>query len=267
MQNIETFITQDGSIGLYDKDLDEIFHSRFGAKKEAFEKFVEPCLIYKNKSVKILDICYGIGYNTKCALQNFSKIESIDCLEINRQLVEKSAEFEFSEKINEIIKRNLDKPDFINFYIDDARKTIQKLNKKYDIIFHDGFAPHKQSVLWSENFILEIAKLCNKDTIYCTYNHSKPVLKALLNAGFIIGKVIKEGKIIATVASFNSDLIKNKYNKIELGELYTKSAITYKDFNLNLAHEEIIKNRDEEVKNSNLMSLSGYKKFCASLNF
>ena len=34
MQNIKTFITQDGSIGLYDEKLDEIFHSRFGAKTE-----------------------------------------------------------------------------------------------------------------------------------------------------------------------------------------------------------------------------------------
>ena len=39
MENIETFITQDGSVGLYDKNLNEIFHSKFGAKKEAFEKF------------------------------------------------------------------------------------------------------------------------------------------------------------------------------------------------------------------------------------
>ena len=74
MENIETFITQDGSIGLYDKTLDEIFHSKFGAKKEAFEKFIEPCFLLNNKPLKILDICYGIGYNTKCAIENFNQI-------------------------------------------------------------------------------------------------------------------------------------------------------------------------------------------------
>ena len=74
MQNIEVFITQDGSIGLYDKSLDEIFHSKFGAKTEAYEKFIEPCLMYRNKPIRILDICYGIGYNTKCALEYFSNI-------------------------------------------------------------------------------------------------------------------------------------------------------------------------------------------------
>ena len=82
MENIEIFKTQDGSIGLYDKALDEVFHSKFGAKKEAFEKFIEPSLFYKDKPTKILDICYGIGYNTKCALENFSNIQLIDCIEI-----------------------------------------------------------------------------------------------------------------------------------------------------------------------------------------
>ena len=70
LDNIEIFITQDGSIGLYDKALDEIYHSKFGAKKESFEKFVEPCFILKknglDKNLKLLDICFGIGYNTKC---------------------------------------------------------------------------------------------------------------------------------------------------------------------------------------------------------
>lgn len=260
MQNIKTFLTQDGSIGLYDAELDEIFHSKYGAKKEAFEKFIEPVLAYENKPVKILDICYGIGYNSKCALEHLKNIQLIDCLEINFELVQKSAEFEYDEKINEIIATNLKKPDFINFHINDARISIQKLNEKYDIIFHDGFAPYKQSVLWSEDFILKIANLMHKNSIYCTYNHSKPVLNALRSAGLTLGKTIKNGKTIGTIASFNPDLIKNKYSEIELMELDTKSAITYKDKNLNLKHREIIKNREIEVLNSDKISLSQFKK-------
>ena len=42
--------------------------------------------------------------------------------------------------------------------------------------------------------------------------------------------------------------------------LNTKSAITYKDKNLNLNHSEIIKNRELEVQNSNLETLSHYLK-------
>ena len=129
MRNIETFKTQDGSVGLYNVELKEVYHSKFGAKKEAFEKFTEPALALNNRSLDILDICYGIGYNTKCALENFSSINSIDCVEINSELVKKSFEFEYDEKINKIIESNLENPDFIHFYFEDIRKIIKKLNK------------------------------------------------------------------------------------------------------------------------------------------
>ena len=100
----------------------------------------------------------------------------------------------------------------------------------------------------------------HKDSIYCTYNHSKPVLNALDKTGLAIGKTIKDDKTIGVIASFNSDLIKNKYSEIELGELKTKTAITFKDKNLNLSHSEIIENRKKEIEESSLMTLSQYKK-------
>ena len=261
MKNIEIFKTEDGSIGLYNKEMNEIYHSKYGAKKEAFEKFVEPALILNNKQLKILDVCYGIGYNTKCALENFLNIASIDCLEIDKELALKSYEFKYSEKINKIIEDNIKKPSLINFFLEDARVAIKKIDKKYNIIFHDGFAPHKQSVLWSEEFIYELVSKLEDDGIYCTYNSSKPVLNALLKCGLILGKTIKHDKYIGTVASFKKELIQNPLSLFELGQLRTKSAITYKDENLNLSHAQIIKNRNCEIQNSKLETLSHYLKY------
>ena len=266
MENIEIYKTQDGSIGLYDKTLNEVYHSKFGAKTESFEKFIEPALIFENKQVNILDICYGIGYNTKCAIENFKNILSVDCIEINEKLAKKSYEFEYNDKIDNIIKSNLENPEFINFYFDDARKTIKKINKKYDIVFHDGFAPHKQPELWSEELIFEISKHLKSDGIYCTYNHSKPVLNALSKAGLYIGKTIKSDKIIGTVASFNKNLIANPLNEFELMSLNTKSAITYKDKNLKQTSKEIIEKREKEIKSSRLETLSHLKNIYKSHN-
>lgn len=259
-ENIEIIKTKDGSVGLYDKKLDEIFHSIYGAKTEAFEKFIQPAKIIDNKPLKILDICYGIGYNTKCALENFKNISLIDCIEINKNLAFNSYKFSYRDDIDKIIKSNLEKNNLIHFYINDVRKIIKTLDKKYDIIFHDGFAPHKQSELWSEELILNISKLLDENGIYCTYNHSKPVLKALLNAGLFVGKTLKDNKTIGTCASFNKENILNPLNNYEIEELNTKSAITYKDPFLNFTHQEIIKKREEEIKNSNLMTLSHLKK-------
>lgn len=266
MKNIKIITTQDGSIGLYNEVLDEIYHSKEGAKKEAYEKFITPALVFKNKPVKILDICYGIGYNTKCALENFENIECIDCIEIDKELAQKSPDFKYpskyGDKINETIKAGLENKNFIRFYFDDVRNVIKKINKKYDIIFHDGFAPHKQAELWSEDLIFEISKKLEQNGIYCTYNHSKPVLAALLKANLKIGKTIQQNRTIGTVASFDSKNIKNPLDEIELGALKTKSAITYKDKNLSLPHDTIIKYRDDEIKNSNLETLSHYLKHC-----
>ena len=259
-ENIEIIKTKDGSIGLYDKSLDEIFHSIYGAKTEAFEKFIQPAKIIDNKPLKILDICYGIGYNTKCAIENFKNITLIDCIEINKNLILESYKFKYRDDIDKIIKSNIERNDLIHFYIDDVRKIIKNLDKKYDIIFHDGFAPYKQSELWSEELIFYISKLLDKNGLYCTYNHSKPVLKALLNTGLFLGKTLKDNKIIGTCASFNKENIVNPLNNYELGELYTKSAITYKDTFLNFTHQKIIENREKELNNSNLITLSHYKK-------
>ncbi len=259
MNNIEIYKTADGSIGLYNKDLDEVYHSKYGAKTEAFEKFIKPALCLDSKCVDILDICYGIGYNTKCALEHFKSIKSIDCIEIDENLAKKSYEFEYNDKINEILKSNLDKPDFINFYFRDVRKIIKILNKKYDIIFHDGFAPHKQPELWSEELIAEISKHLKNNGIYCTYNHSKPVLNALFKAGLYIGKTVENNKTIGITASFNKELIKNPLADFEIEILSTKSAITYKDKNLCSTKENILKQREEEIASSKLETLSHFK--------
>ena len=255
---IKTFITGDGSLGLYNVELDEIYHSKFGAKTEAYEKFVEPVL--NIKSPRILDICYGIGYNTKTAIEYLNNIDFIDCIEIDEALAKNSYKYEYSDSVNKIIEKNLKNPDFIHFYFEDARKTVKNLNKKYNIIFHDGFAPYKQPELWSEDFIFAVINLLDKEGIYVTYNHSKPVLNALNKTGITIGKTIKNDKYIGTIASFNSDLIKNKLSDFEIETLNTKSAITYKDKNLSLNSLQILNNRKKEIEKSSLITLSAFIK-------
>lgn len=102
MQNKQTldylsFInTNDGSTGLYNSDVDDIYHSVYGAKEEAEEKFIKPLCFEKNfldkKQIKVLDICYGIGYNTKAFLKKIIQTKYngevyIDALEYDKNLV------------------------------------------------------------------------------------------------------------------------------------------------------------------------------------
>lgn len=73
MDEFKPYFTNDGSVGLYSDADNDVYHSVYGALTEAYEKFVFPANIeeiLKNKSeIKLLDICYGIGYNTKAFIQ------------------------------------------------------------------------------------------------------------------------------------------------------------------------------------------------------
>jgi len=74
MRDYEFYYTQDGSIGLYSYADDDVYHSKFGALTEAWDKFILPSglpkILNKQEEIKVLDVCFGIGYNTK-ALMSF----------------------------------------------------------------------------------------------------------------------------------------------------------------------------------------------------
>ena len=87
--NSYTFLkTDDGSTGLFDNLVGDIYHSKSGAKLEAFQKFVEPVLYIKKNKINVLDICFGIGYNSKTLIE-YSKLKyiNIDALDLNFNLI------------------------------------------------------------------------------------------------------------------------------------------------------------------------------------
>ena len=85
MTDFHPYFTHDGSVGLYSPQFNDIYHSATGALTEAYEKFIYPSDIENlmtKESIKVLDICYCIGYNSKSFLnyilenfcqKNFSK--------------------------------------------------------------------------------------------------------------------------------------------------------------------------------------------------
>ena len=71
MYEFHPYFTNDGSVGLYNEAFNDIYHSAKGALTEAYEKFIYPLdfeNILKKDKINVLDICYGIGYNSKSFL-------------------------------------------------------------------------------------------------------------------------------------------------------------------------------------------------------
>ena len=85
MYELYAYFTNDGSVGLFSLKDDDIYHSTYGALTEAYEKFIFPSemekVFQKKSEIKILDICFGIGYNSKSAINyllDFLYNETID---------------------------------------------------------------------------------------------------------------------------------------------------------------------------------------------
>ena len=79
MSEFQPYFTNDGSVGLYNGNFDDIYHSATGALTESYEKFIYPLdfnSLLKKDDIKILDICYGIGYNSKSFLNFILKNSS-----------------------------------------------------------------------------------------------------------------------------------------------------------------------------------------------
>ncbi len=464
MRDYEFYYTQDGSIGLYSHQDNDVYHSKFGALTEAWEKFILPSGLDKKinniPNIRVLDVCYGIGYNTKALmsyvinknekylkqksliekLKNFyaknkekNIIESInndsidsnnilfqkemllshnetiqediisriqiDCLDINEELVKISPllktiitpqeifsriiprfldcfdsywkikkflariSFIFAQKnkkeISELLdlkfnndydqiesdyrihkfvnyilldelvskykkeyldtklkktlskrtkkkffnKHMLDYAKFnqirgykliskfdlcgylhniyydhlsnrykkarfndakklfkVNFYVNDARKSILNLTGQYDYIYLDAFTFTKAPELWTVEFMAELYNRLSSRGVIITYSNSALVRNTFLENNLYVGKILnkKTGKFIGTIASKDKSMIEHPLTSYEIGLCNTRAGITYHDPSLNSTKEEILKRREIAFKSSELMTSSQY---------
>ena len=182
---MKKIITKDNSITFFNEQYQETYHATSGAKQEAQKKFVEPTKEKVNP--KILDICFGLGYNTAAALEQFQDCH-ITALENDTNILERvqeiQADFTEYEEIKKATKKLSKK---INIILGDATKTIKSLpDNHFDIVFLDPFSPKKCPELWSEEFIQDIYNKTAKNGMLTTYSCAKIVRENLTKAGFTI---------------------------------------------------------------------------------
>ena len=78
MTELKEILTKDGSISLRSIFYQENFHSLKGALKETEFKFINPSNLkrFKDKSLNVLDICFGLGYNSASLFNNLIRQNS-----------------------------------------------------------------------------------------------------------------------------------------------------------------------------------------------
>ena len=220
---MKQIITKDNSVTLHNREYDETYHSVTGAMEETFEKFIKPCKIKElaeKGKLRILDICFGLGYNAIAAIE--TALESNPNCEIEIVSLEQDLKLDELKKLNPKLKhysiiKKLELDPINNQYIyedknihliiklGDAVETIRKVTGKFDAVFLDPFSPKKNSELWTYSFFSEIANRMKKQGILATYSCARMVRDNLVKAGFTVKDGPKVGRrgpsTIATLSS------------------------------------------------------------------
>lgn len=175
--------TADGSSTIYLKDIDEHYHSTFGAVTESKHIFIENGLIFKSRqssdlcTVKIFEVGFGTGLNAVLTAMTGIKVEyhTVEKFPLTDKLIAQldfknridtgllhdihSAKWEEICKITDNFNLKKIKGDFLSLPVD----TL------YDVIYMDAFSPEKQPEMWSEKAIDKLSRMLTDGGVLTTY--------------------------------------------------------------------------------------------------
>ncbi|WP_416860836.1 MnmC family methyltransferase [Helicobacter ganmani] len=204
--------TGDSSITLYNAQFDESYHNaKDGALQETLHKHILPALFLcaKEPILNVLDMCFGLGFNTLCLslmarLQGFEGKIVIHSPELDSALLPKllkhpyPQELESERAILESLvtthyykRQNLE----IILHLGEAREILKsfllpnRLKIPFHCIFQDPFSPVKNRNLWTYEYFKILYKISAENVIITTYSHHSRMLYSAFLAGFYAYKL------------------------------------------------------------------------------
>jgi tRNA U34 5-methylaminomethyl-2-thiouridine-forming methyltransferase MnmC len=279
-------LTEDGSFTFFSEEFNETFHSRQGAKREAFLKFAQATdLVMRSHQshLRLMDICYGLGYNTAAALETIWATNP-ECqvevygLELDETVPQAAIAPDlvknWSPKVQEVLRAIADHHQCTlphlnaKLLIGDARQTIQPLVQsgfQADAIFFDPFSPRRCPQLWTIEFFQQVAKCLAPEGKLATYSRSAAGRSALLATGLSIGTIPIQEKQRShewsqgTVAAFDAKQLP-ALSPMEQEHLQTRAAIPYRDPHLSDLAGEILDRHQQEQQASARESTSSWRR-------
>ena len=204
-------ITKDGSPSIYLKDINEYYHSKFGAVSESKYVFIKNGLNFWKKNIPNISSCnifeMGFGTGLNAILTYEHSIENK--LKINYQTIDSNplakneikflnySKF-FNNKNTEIIFKKLHTIPWDEIHLLDKNFNFLKINKKiqnlnfatkYDIVYYDAFGSRVQPELWKEDIIKPIITSLNNYGVFVTYSSKGDLRRTLVNLGMTVEKI------------------------------------------------------------------------------
>lgn len=193
--------TQDGSTTLYNKKLDEHYHSIFGAIQEAKHIYIDAGFHFMNATQsRILEIGFGTGLNALLTQEATESIRkkiyycSIEKFVLNTDIVQ---QLDFGIERKEKIKQ-LHQLQWNETHLFSSHFTIKKIRtdlhlhqfeEKFDLIYYDAFAPDKQPDMWEEVLLEKVINCLEKGGILVTYSTKGIVKQRLRKLGMEVKRL------------------------------------------------------------------------------
>ncbi len=198
--------TADGSDTLYNHELDESYHSKFGAISESLHVFIKNGLEQiEQKEITIFEVGFGTGLNAllsaiyaveKQQKINYTAIEKyplhlsvVAGLNYCRQLHCPETLFQAMHEYKWGLKQQVS--DFftlIKIKEDLLDADLTQIDKPA-LIFFDAFSPVKQPEMWQPEIFEKLFKLLAYNGKLLTYSASGKVKTAMRQAGFEIKRL------------------------------------------------------------------------------
>ncbi|OKH60323.1 tRNA (5-methylaminomethyl-2-thiouridine)(34)-methyltransferase MnmD [Scytonema sp. HK-05] len=305
MSDLDNFTpepTADGSFTFFSHEFGESFHSHYGARQESFLKFAGPtqlALRANKPTLRLLDVCYGLGYNTAAALQAIWAVNpncyvEVIGLEMNAAVPQAAIAhdlfdnwgYEYTQILtqlafeHQVLQHRLK----ATLLIGDARNSILFVNNsgfQADAIFLDPFSPPHCPQLWTVEFIKQLSMSLDICGLLATYSCAAAVRTALLAASLEIGSTAPVGrKTPGTVAGHRGvgavgelgeqgicpSSVLPPLSQAEEEHLLTRAAIAYRDPQLCDTADVILRRRQQEQQASFLEPTSRWRKRWLSKN-
>ena len=201
----EIIQTNDGSTSIYLPELNETYHSKFGAIQEANHVFLKNGLsLFEGKPISILEIGFGTGLNTLItfnkALESNQKIHYVG-VEAYPVTIEEASKMNYAAEINpelETIYKKIHESSWETTINLNENFTFQKRNQLFqdivdievfDLIYFDAFGFEVQPELWSQSIFNSMFKALKNDGILVTYACRSVIKNNMIAAGFSIEKL------------------------------------------------------------------------------
>ena len=193
--------TADNTESFMNTDVGESYHSQTGAVEEALKKYAIPCKISdvaKKGKLRILDMFFGMGYNSAMAIDIALKanphcqIEVVGVEndpEIVKKIQDVNPPITFFKHYKQLTPETVEFTEgnvIVKLLLGDARDMVKSLkDHHFDAVFYDPFSPKTTPDMWTKELFTEMFRVMKNSGILATYSCARMARENIAAAGLV----------------------------------------------------------------------------------